>query len=75
VRSAASSPTTASTSRPTTGPKLAGGPLLDLGTYPVALATALLGDAERVLASGQDVPSGVTGQTSIVLATHTATSP
>jgi predicted dehydrogenase len=49
-------------------PELAGGPLLDLGTYPVALATALLGDAERVLASGQDVPSGVTGQAAIVLA-------
>jgi predicted dehydrogenase len=48
---------------------LAGGPLLDLGTYPVALATMVLGPAERVLASGQPAPSGVNGQASI-LVTH-----
>jgi predicted dehydrogenase len=48
---------------------LAGGPLLDLGTYPVALATMVLGPAERVLASGQPAPGGVNGQASI-LATH-----
>ena len=48
---------------------LAGGPLLDLGTYPVALATMVLGPAQRVLASGQPAPSGVNGQAS-VLATH-----
>lgn len=48
---------------------LAGGPLLDLGTYPVALATMVLGPAERVLASGQPAPSGVNGQASI-LASH-----
>jgi predicted dehydrogenase len=48
---------------------LAGGPLLDLGTYPAALATMVLGPAERVLASGQPAPGGVNGQASI-LATH-----
>jgi predicted dehydrogenase len=46
---------------------LAGGPLLDLGTYPVALATLVLGPAERVLASGQPAPSGVNGQASILV--------
>jgi len=46
---------------------LAGGPLLDLGTYPVALATMVLGPAERVLASGQPAPSGVNGQASILV--------
>jgi predicted dehydrogenase len=49
--------------------ELAGGPLLDLGTYPVALATMVLGPAQRVLASGQPAPGGVNGQASI-LATH-----
>lgn len=48
---------------------LAGGPLLDLGSYPIALATKLLGPAEQVLASGQPAPAGVNGQASIIL-TH-----
>jgi predicted dehydrogenase len=48
-------------------PELAGGPLLDLGTYPIALANAVLGMPERVHAIGQSAPSGVNGQTSIVL--------
>jgi predicted dehydrogenase len=47
---------------------LAGGPLLDLGTYPVAFATKILGPPERVLASGQPAPTGVNGQASILLA-------
>jgi predicted dehydrogenase len=47
---------------------LAGGPLLDLGTYPVALANWVLGEPEQVLAIGQDVPGGqVNGQASIAL--------
>ena len=47
---------------------LAGGPLLDLGTYPVALASWVLGAPERVLAIGQDVPGGqVNGQVSALL--------
>jgi predicted dehydrogenase len=51
-------------------PELAGGPLYDLGTYPLALATAFLGSPESVLASGQGAPSGVIAQASIMLA-HT----
>jgi predicted dehydrogenase len=47
---------------------LAGGALLDLGTYPVALANWVLGEPEEVLAIGQDVPGGeVHGQVSAVL--------
>jgi predicted dehydrogenase len=47
---------------------MAGGPLLDLGTYPVAFAIKILGPAEKVLAFGQQAPSGVNGQASILLA-------
>jgi predicted dehydrogenase len=47
---------------------LAGGSMLDLGTYPVALATKILGRPARVLASGEPAPSGVNGQASILLA-------
>ncbi|EMY33421.1 oxidoreductase [Arthrobacter crystallopoietes BAB-32] len=46
---------------------LAGGPLLDLGTYPLALITALLGDPEEVRALGTSHPSGVNGQISAVM--------
>jgi predicted dehydrogenase len=47
---------------------LAGGALLDLGTYPLALASWVLGEPEQVLALGQDVPGGeVHGQVSAVL--------
>jgi predicted dehydrogenase len=46
---------------------LAGGPLLDLGTYPVALATWVLGPPERVLAAGQPHPAGVNGQAAAIL--------
>ncbi len=48
-------------------PELAGGTLMDLGSYPVALATKLLGKPEQVFASGQSAPSGVNGQASIIL--------
>ena len=48
-------------------PDMAGGPLLDLGTYPVAFATKILGFAEQVLAIGQAAPTGVNGQASILL--------
>lgn len=41
---------------------LAGGPLLDLGTYPVAYVTSLLGAAETVAAAGVPDPRGVNGQ-------------
>jgi predicted dehydrogenase len=47
---------------------LAGGPLLDLGTYLVALASWVLGAPEQVIAIGQDVPGGeVNGQVSALL--------
>ena len=46
---------------------LAGGPLLDLGTYPLAFITALLGDPEEVCALGTPHPQGVNGQISAVM--------
>jgi predicted dehydrogenase len=47
---------------------LAGGALLDLGTYPLAVAAWVLGEPEQILAIGQDVPGGeVHGQVSAVL--------
>ena len=46
---------------------LAGGPLLDLGTYPVSFATWVLGAPTRILAAGQPHPNGVNGQASAVL--------
>ncbi|MFF0013461.1 Gfo/Idh/MocA family protein [Streptomyces sp. NPDC005374] len=48
-------------------PDLAGGPLLDLGTYPVAFAVSVLGAPVEVLASAQPHPAGVNGQTSALL--------
>lgn len=41
---------------------LGGGPLLDLGTYPVTLATWVLGRPDAVAAAGTAAPSGVNGQ-------------
>jgi predicted dehydrogenase len=46
---------------------LAGGPLLDLGTYPISFATWILGEPAAVLAAGQGHPAGVNGQVSAVL--------
>ncbi|GAA3774827.1 Gfo/Idh/MocA family oxidoreductase [Streptomyces coacervatus] len=46
---------------------LAGGPLLDLGTYPLSLATWILGAPAEVLALAQPHPAGVNGQTSALL--------
>lgn len=48
-------------------PKLAGGPLLDLGTYPVSLLTEIFGVPERVVGLGQPDSSGVNGQLSAIL--------
>lgn len=49
-------------------PKLAGGPLLDLGTYPVSLIVRLMGVPERMVGLGQPDPSGVNGQLAVVMA-------
>jgi predicted dehydrogenase len=48
-------------------PKLAGGPLLDLGTYPVSLLTEILGVPACVVGLGQANPRGVIGQLSAIL--------
>lgn len=48
-------------------PALAGGPLLDLGTYPVSLLARLLGEARQVVGLKQDDPSGVHGQLAVVM--------
>jgi len=46
---------------------LAGGPLLDLGTYPISLATWVLGEPSAVLAASRPHPAGVPGQVGAVL--------
>src|ERR1700688_1662301 len=48
-------------------PKLAGGPLLDLGVYAVALLNEIFGVPERVVGLGQAGPQGVVGQLSAIL--------
>jgi predicted dehydrogenase len=48
-------------------PQLAGGPLLDLGTYPVSLLTEILGVPEHVVGLGQADSKGVIGQLSAIL--------
>ena len=50
-------------------PAMAGGSLLDLGTYVTTLATWVLGPARRVLATGEMTASGVNGQAAMLL-TH-----
>lgn len=50
-------------------PALAGGPLLDLGTYPVSLAHFALGEPEIIQASGQLATPDLNGQISAIL-TH-----
>jgi predicted dehydrogenase len=48
--------------------ELAGGPLLDLGTYPIALAHMVFGSFTSVVAQGQDAAEGLNGQFSATLA-------
>jgi predicted dehydrogenase len=50
-------------------PAMAGGSLLDLGSYLTALATWTLGPAQEVFATGEMTPGGVNGQAAMVL-TH-----
>jgi predicted dehydrogenase len=47
---------------------LAGGPLLDLGTYPIALAHLVFDGFTSVTATGQDAADGLNGQLSVILA-------
>ncbi|KQS78986.1 oxidoreductase [Rhizobium sp. Leaf384] len=46
---------------------LAGGPLLDLGTYPVSLLAKLLGTPERIVGLATPDPAGVNGQLAVVV--------
>ncbi|MFC8520685.1 Gfo/Idh/MocA family protein [Streptomyces sp. NPDC057257] len=48
-------------------PDLAGGPLLDLGTYPLAFAVSVLGEPVEVRAFAQPHPAGVNGQIAALL--------
>ncbi|SCM66575.1 Gfo/Idh/MocA family protein [Donghicola eburneus] len=48
-------------------PTLAGGPLLDLGTYPLSFITKLMGVPAQVTGAKQMDESGVHGQLSVVL--------
>ncbi len=52
-----------------TRPELAGGPLLDLGTYAVTFATWTLGAPDEVTAVGTPAPGGTNGQLAIALRT------
>ncbi len=52
-----------------TRPELAGGPLLDLGTYAVTFATWTLGVPDEVAAVATPAPNGVNGQLAIALRT------
>lgn len=47
--------------------ELGGGPMLDLGTYPVALAHWVLGRPETIVARGTPAPSGVNAQAGMLL--------
>ncbi len=49
---------------------LAGGPMLDLMTYPAGFAHWVLGEPNEVVARATWTPSGVPGQTSIMLTTE-----
>ncbi|MGN6324484.1 Gfo/Idh/MocA family protein [Pseudolysinimonas sp.] len=48
-------------------PELGGGALLDLGIYPVSFAWDVLGAPDRVVALSDTTPTGVDGQTAIIL--------
>lgn len=48
-------------------PELAGGPLLDLGSYPLSLAHWVLGPPTEIIARGIPAPSGVNGQASVLV--------
>ncbi|OOY14490.1 Gfo/Idh/MocA family oxidoreductase [Thioclava sp. DLFJ4-1] len=47
--------------------RLAGGPLLDLGTYPVSLITRMMGAPDDIAGFGIDDPAGVNGQIALAM--------
>ncbi|MET0401799.1 MAG: Gfo/Idh/MocA family oxidoreductase [Cystobacter sp.] len=51
-------------------PALGGGALLDIGIYPIWFAHFVLGTPARVVAAGSLAPTGVDGQTALVLSTE-----
>ena len=51
-------------------PDLAGGPLLDLGTYAATFATWTLGAPNQVVAVATPAPNGINGQLAIALSTQ-----
>ncbi len=50
-------------------PELAGGPLLDLGTYAATFATWVLGAPDAVAAVATPAPNGINGQLAVALGT------
>lgn len=48
-------------------PELAGGPMLDLGTYLISLVLDVVGPPDDIVASGTATSTGVMGQTAILL--------
>ena len=48
-------------------PELAGGPMLDLGTYLISLVLDVVGPPDRIVASGTTTSTGVMGQTAMLL--------
>ncbi len=46
---------------------LAGGPMLDLGSYLVAFSLMVGGEPQEIIARGQQVPGGVNGQASMLM--------
>lgn len=51
-------------------PDLAGGPMLDLGSYLVSFSVMVGGAPESISAKGQPAPGGVNGQTSMLMTHH-----
>lgn len=48
-------------------PELAGGPVLDLGTYLVSFVLDILGPPDHLTAHGVPTPTGVNGQTAVIM--------
>lgn len=48
-------------------PELAGGPMLDLGTYLISVVLDVMGPPDQIVASGSTTATGVMGQTAMLL--------